>query len=156
MEPLLTVNTQWNGVVKLLPLWLAPNMVTLLGFFAIMSNVVCLVIFMPDMVGPVRRKHLVIIEELPLIYDLHNRRHHGCTIASPSAYGSTRQWTILMGNKHGELVPPVLLVNSLITASTLSIALSRVSSRTLLLVWVPPRQASSRHSFRASPCSSPP
>jgi len=40
--------------VKLLPLWLAPNMVTLLGFFAILSNVICLVIFMPDLVGPVR------------------------------------------------------------------------------------------------------
>ena len=39
--------------MKLLPLWLAPNMVTLLGFFFILSNVICLVIWMPDLVGPV-------------------------------------------------------------------------------------------------------
>ncbi|KAK3394491.1 cholinephosphotransferase 1 [Podospora didyma] len=42
----------WNAVVELLPLWLAPNMVTLLGFFCILANVGLLVIFMPDMVGP--------------------------------------------------------------------------------------------------------
>lgn len=29
-------------------------MVTLLGFFFILSNVICLEIFMPDLVGPVR------------------------------------------------------------------------------------------------------
>ena len=29
-------------------------MVTLLGFFFILLNVICLVIFMPDLVGPVR------------------------------------------------------------------------------------------------------
>lgn len=42
----------WNGFVKILPLWLAPNMVTLLGFFFIISDVILLVIFMPDLVGP--------------------------------------------------------------------------------------------------------
>ncbi|RDW73175.1 sn-1,2-diacylglycerol cholinephosphotransferas-like protein [Coleophoma cylindrospora] len=42
----------WNAFVELLPLWLAPNMVTLLGFFFIISNVVCLEIWMPDLVGP--------------------------------------------------------------------------------------------------------
>ena len=36
-----------------LPLWLAPNMVTLLGFFFILANVGLLVIYMPDLVGPV-------------------------------------------------------------------------------------------------------
>ncbi|KAI9835713.1 MAG: hypothetical protein M1819_001890 [Sarea resinae] len=44
----------WNGFVELLPLWLAPNMVTLLGFCCILANVACLAIFMPDLVGPVR------------------------------------------------------------------------------------------------------
>jgi hypothetical protein len=44
---------QWNAFVELLPLWLAPNMVTLLGFFFILANVLLLVIFMPDLVGPV-------------------------------------------------------------------------------------------------------
>ncbi|KEZ42317.1 hypothetical protein SAPIO_CDS5479 [Scedosporium apiospermum] len=42
----------WNAFVKLLPLWLAPNMVTLLGFFFILGNVGLLVIYMPDLVGP--------------------------------------------------------------------------------------------------------
>jgi len=46
-------NAQWNAFVEILPLWLAPNMVTLLGFFFILANVACLAIFIPDLVGPV-------------------------------------------------------------------------------------------------------
>ncbi|KJZ76988.1 hypothetical protein HIM_03865 [Hirsutella minnesotensis 3608] len=42
----------WNAFVKILPLWLAPNMVTLLGFFFILGNVGLLVIYMPDLIGP--------------------------------------------------------------------------------------------------------
>ncbi|KAI1157346.1 CDP-alcohol phosphatidyltransferase [Nemania serpens] len=42
----------WNAFVELLPLWLAPNMVTLLGFCFILANVALLVIVMPDLVGP--------------------------------------------------------------------------------------------------------
>ncbi|KAI1319478.1 CDP-alcohol phosphatidyltransferase [Xylariaceae sp. FL0255] len=42
----------WNAFVELLPLWLAPNMVTLLGFGFIIANVGLLVIFMPDLIGP--------------------------------------------------------------------------------------------------------
>ncbi|KAI0473792.1 CDP-alcohol phosphatidyltransferase [Xylariaceae sp. FL0804] len=42
----------WNAFVELLPLWLAPNMVTLLGFCFILANVGLLLIFMPDLVGP--------------------------------------------------------------------------------------------------------
>ncbi|CAD6576765.1 MAG: hypothetical protein ASARMPREDX12_008000 [Alectoria sarmentosa] len=42
----------WNAFVELLPLWLAPNMVTLLGFFFILTNVICLEIWVPDLVGP--------------------------------------------------------------------------------------------------------
>lgn len=42
----------WNAFVEILPLWLAPNMVTLIGFFFILVNIVLLVIFMPDLVGP--------------------------------------------------------------------------------------------------------
>ncbi|PNS20876.1 hypothetical protein CAC42_2807 [Sphaceloma murrayae] len=41
----------WNAFVELLPLWLAPNMVTLLGFFAILVNVGLLQIFDPDLTG---------------------------------------------------------------------------------------------------------
>ncbi|KAL7771123.1 hypothetical protein CFE70_001065 [Pyrenophora teres f. teres 0-1] len=42
----------WNGFVELLPLWLAPNLVTLLGFFFILGNVVLLELYIPDLVGP--------------------------------------------------------------------------------------------------------
>lgn len=33
-------------------MWLAPNMVTLLGFVCILVNVVFIQIFVPDLVGP--------------------------------------------------------------------------------------------------------
>ncbi|KAJ4329239.1 hypothetical protein N0V84_000365 [Fusarium piperis] len=42
----------WNASVNLLPLWIAPNMVTLLGFCFILGNVALAQIFMPDLVGP--------------------------------------------------------------------------------------------------------
>ncbi|KAF3021489.1 hypothetical protein G7054_g10043 [Neopestalotiopsis clavispora] len=42
----------WNAFVELLPLWLAPNMVTLIGFFFILGNIGLLVLVMPDLVGP--------------------------------------------------------------------------------------------------------
>ena len=42
----------WNGIVKLLPLWLAPNMVTLLGFLFIIANIGILAIYIPNLVGP--------------------------------------------------------------------------------------------------------
>lgn len=45
---------QWNWAASMLPLWLAPNMVTLIGFFFILGNVGLLVLFVPDLVGPVR------------------------------------------------------------------------------------------------------
>ncbi|KAL5615216.1 hypothetical protein BROUX41_005272 [Berkeleyomyces rouxiae] len=42
----------WNAVVNFMPMWVAPNMVTLIGFFFILSNIGLLVIYMPDLVGP--------------------------------------------------------------------------------------------------------
>lgn len=36
-------------------MWLAPNMVTLLGFCFILINIAFIVIFMPDLVGPVSK-----------------------------------------------------------------------------------------------------
>ncbi|KIW91683.1 uncharacterized protein Z519_07651 [Cladophialophora bantiana CBS 173.52] len=42
----------WNAAVKFLPMWLAPNMVTLLGFFCILINIALLQVFVPDLVGP--------------------------------------------------------------------------------------------------------
>jgi ethanolaminephosphotransferase len=34
-------------------MWLAPNMVTLLGFLFIVGNVMLIEVYMPDLVGPV-------------------------------------------------------------------------------------------------------
>ncbi|KAJ5114506.1 hypothetical protein NUU61_000265 [Penicillium alfredii] len=42
----------WNAFVELLPMWMAPNMVTLLGFLFIVANVFFIVLFMPDLEGP--------------------------------------------------------------------------------------------------------
>ncbi|KAF2835547.1 Choline/ethanolaminephosphotransferase [Patellaria atrata CBS 101060] len=42
----------WNTFVEVLPLWVAPNMVTLLGFFFIIGNVGILELYIPDFVGP--------------------------------------------------------------------------------------------------------
>lgn len=36
-----------------MPMWVAPNMVTLIGFMFILVNIGLLVLFMPDLVGPV-------------------------------------------------------------------------------------------------------
>ncbi|EFW99521.1 sn-diacylglycerol cholinephosphotransferase [Grosmannia clavigera kw1407] len=46
------LNPYWTAAVDLLPLWLAPNMVTLIGFCFILGNIGLLLIFMPDLVGP--------------------------------------------------------------------------------------------------------
>jgi len=43
---------KWNFMVELLPRWLAPNAVTLIGFGFILTNVICLEIWLPDLVGP--------------------------------------------------------------------------------------------------------
>lgn len=43
--------------MELLPLWLAPNLVTLLGFFFILGNVALLEVYVPDLVGPVSSQH---------------------------------------------------------------------------------------------------
>jgi len=36
-------------------MWIAPNLVTLLGFFFILGNVALLEVYVPDLVGPVSR-----------------------------------------------------------------------------------------------------
>ncbi|KAK4565415.1 hypothetical protein LTR86_004032 [Recurvomyces mirabilis] len=42
----------WNACVEFLPLWLAPNMVTLLGFFFVLGNVALLELMDPALEGP--------------------------------------------------------------------------------------------------------
>lgn len=54
LEDAAEIGIQWNAFVELLPLWLAPNMVTLLGFMCILFNIGLLVVMIPDLEGPVR------------------------------------------------------------------------------------------------------
>jgi len=42
----------WNFCVEFLPLWMAPNMVTLVGFFFVIGNVGLQQLMDPDLVGP--------------------------------------------------------------------------------------------------------
>ncbi|KAK4499035.1 hypothetical protein PRZ48_009547 [Zasmidium cellare] len=42
----------WNFCVEFLPLWLAPNMVTLIGFFFVIANVGLQQLMDPDLTGP--------------------------------------------------------------------------------------------------------
>ena len=44
--------SQWNFCVEFLPLWLAPNMVTLIGFFFVIGNVALQYFMDPELVGP--------------------------------------------------------------------------------------------------------
>jgi len=42
----------WNYIVTFCPQWLAPNLITLLGFVAILANIVSIAVLVPDFVGP--------------------------------------------------------------------------------------------------------
>lgn len=113
---------QWNGAVKLLPLWLAPNMVTLLGFGFIMGNVLLLQLYIPDLVGPVRHFHLA------TGMSWSSRDLHGYITVLQEACGCKSvvlhltmclrltgilRWIISMVNRLVVLVPQVRLVNCL-------------------------------------------
>lgn len=39
----------WNWAVKFLPLWMAPNLVTLLGFLFMVAAYFCVIVFIPDL-----------------------------------------------------------------------------------------------------------
>src|SRR6202035_5277998 len=42
----------WNYITTLLPLWLAPNLITLLGLICILVNVATILVLVPDLIGP--------------------------------------------------------------------------------------------------------
>lgn len=42
----------WDFAVTLFPLWIAPNLITLMGFIFILINFVLVLIYVPDLVGP--------------------------------------------------------------------------------------------------------
>lgn len=43
----------WNWAVGLLPLWMAPNLVTLIGFMFMILAYITVLIFIPDLKSPV-------------------------------------------------------------------------------------------------------
>ncbi|ORZ32205.1 CDP-alcohol phosphatidyltransferase-domain-containing protein [Catenaria anguillulae PL171] len=45
----------WNHIINYVPLWMAPNLVTLIGFFFIVFNVILTLIFSPDLTTPLPR-----------------------------------------------------------------------------------------------------
>jgi hypothetical protein len=75
-------------------MWIAPNMVTLLGFMFIVFNVFLIEIFMPDMIGPVRLRKFR-ESEPPLSVSFY-RVHGGCTLASLSACGCESKFMVLV------------------------------------------------------------
>lgn len=42
----------WNWMLNFFPLWMAPNLITLLGFLFIVNNFILVLVFVPDLVGP--------------------------------------------------------------------------------------------------------
>ncbi|OZJ02581.1 hypothetical protein BZG36_04189 [Bifiguratus adelaidae] len=42
----------WNWAVELFPLWMAPNLITLCGLGFVLVNLICVILYIPDMVGP--------------------------------------------------------------------------------------------------------
>lgn len=46
------LNPYWTWCAKFMPSWLAPNVITLIGILAIYINVICIQIYIPDLVGP--------------------------------------------------------------------------------------------------------
>jgi ethanolaminephosphotransferase len=42
----------WNYVTTFMPLWLAPNLITLLGLICILINVATILVLVPDLIGP--------------------------------------------------------------------------------------------------------
>lgn len=76
-------------------------MVTLLGFFFIVSNVICLEIFMPDLVGPVGLHLSYIFSVCTVLFCLgllnqSPRVRHGCTIALLLACGCELRLLLLL------------------------------------------------------------
>jgi hypothetical protein len=66
-------------------MWLAPNLVTLLGFFFILGNIILLEVYIPDLVGPVSSTPKT-CGSRGLTGDC-TRHPHGYTTASHSACG---------------------------------------------------------------------
>ncbi|KAK9480324.1 hypothetical protein V1514DRAFT_194149 [Lipomyces japonicus] len=46
------LNHYWNFTAELMPLWLAPNVITLIGLCFIYFNILTVVVVVPDLVGP--------------------------------------------------------------------------------------------------------
>ncbi|CAJ0746532.1 23276_t:CDS:2 [Entrophospora sp. SA101] len=42
----------WNWAIELFPLWMAPNLITLCGLGFVFINMLCVIFWIPDLVGP--------------------------------------------------------------------------------------------------------
>ena len=42
----------WKYITTLMPMWLAPNLITLLGLICILINVITVMVLVPDFIGP--------------------------------------------------------------------------------------------------------
>jgi hypothetical protein len=64
-------------------MWLAPNMVTLIGFLFILGNIALMEVVVPDLVGPVR----CALRSAGRFRLIGSRRRVGCIIALRWGYG---------------------------------------------------------------------
>ena len=104
---------KWNFMVELLPRWLAPNAVTLIGFGFILTNVICLEIWLPDLVGP--GPSWLYYSFAFGLWACVGNPFGRCCKAQRADYrdADTRPWTTSTGNKPEGLVPVRLWENFL-------------------------------------------
>ena len=101
----------WRKTVLLLPTYLAPNMVTLIGFLAIILNYLIMIFYCPSMDCDV--KPLICFISCKKFHKLQIKPDHNFLKASSCFF--IRQWMQLMENKLEELVAVLHWVNYLIT-----------------------------------------
>ena len=104
-------------------MWLAPNMVTLLGFLCILVNVLFLEIFIPDLVGPVCAKAILRVYSNILL-----RLRGGSTLVSLWDYGCILPWIMSMESRPAGLEVQAAL------ASSSSQSLMPIINRTFILI----------------------
>jgi hypothetical protein len=90
---------QWNWAVELLPMWLAPNMVTLIGFMFILANIALMAFMVPDLVGPVS-----VFDVFGMVgwANVVCRLQAGYISALRWVCGCIQPWITLTANKQGE------------------------------------------------------
>jgi hypothetical protein len=100
-------------------MWIAPNLVTLLGFFFILGNVALLEVYVPDLVGPVSppQTNSRTGQQAHEQY----RRRHGYTTVSRSVCGCTQLWTTSTASKRAAPEPRVPWESSSSTSAEIQV-----------------------------------